>query len=65
MANTTSSGKRRRHNGTKSFRPDPKKLRPLHYKTALGVAFEGLAERMGIAGPEAPMVTTAAWEGSR
>lgn len=65
MANTTSSRRRRPHNGNRSFRPDPKKLRPLRYKTAMGLAFEGLMESLGLDHPGAPEVTVAAWEGSR
>lgn len=65
MANITSSRKRPLRRGQRSFKPDPVKLRPLRYKTALGLAFEGLAERMGLPPAEAPMKLTATWEGSR
>lgn len=65
MANTTSSRQRRRHNARPSFRPDPKQLRPLFYKTELGLAFERLAARMGLEHPGAPLLVTATWEGSR
>lgn len=65
MANTISS--RRGHNGqrTKSFKPDPKKMRPLRYKTALGLAFEKLMDGLGIESPPAPQKVIAAWEGTR
>lgn len=65
MANTTLSPRRRRRSARPSFRPDPKVLRPLFYKTELGLAFERLAARMGLEHPGAPLKVTATWEGSR
>ncbi|SKB49350.1 hypothetical protein SAMN06295937_100753 [Sphingopyxis flava] len=65
MANITSSRRGRKGPRTKSFKPDPKRLRPLRYKTALGLAFEGLMERLGINSPPAPTKVIAAWEGTR
>lgn len=65
MANITSSRKGRNGQRTKSFKPDPKRMRPLHYKTALGLAFEGLMDRLGIQSPPAPTKVIAAWEGTR
>lgn len=64
MANTTSYRKRRRSNGKRSYRPAPEKLRPLDYKTDMGLAFEGLIAEMGLEA-EAPTLRTATWHGTR
>lgn len=65
MANTTSSAPRRQRKSKRSFKPDPKKLRPLRYKTEMGLAFERLAARMGMTGADAPTRLDATWEGTR
>lgn len=65
MANTTSSPKRQRRPGKQSFKPDPKRMRPLMRKTTMGLAFEKLMASIGLDHPGAPMIRDAQWEGSR
>ncbi len=70
MANITSSTKRRKHRGNGSFVPDPVRMRPLRYKTAMRLAFEPVLEALGvpaevIAATPGGMKTTATWVGTR
>lgn len=65
MANTTSSRRRRGSRAPQSFERGPEKLRPLRYKTALGLAFEALAAKLGLPPAEAPTLTTYQWKGPR
>lgn len=65
MANTTSSQRRQQRRAKGSFKPDPKKLRPLPRKTEIGLAFERLMARIGLDHPGAPLIADAQWEGSR
>lgn len=66
MENITSSQKRRPRKGKRSYKPAPEKLRPLNYKTAMGLGFEALAASMGLGdNVEAPTIRTATWVGTR
>lgn len=65
MANTTSYPKPQRNKGKRSYRPAPETLRPLDYKTDMGLAFEGLAHQMGLGELDAPTLRTATWTGTR